>query len=152
MRATAKAPLTGITRLRRNSAEGVQVIQSNRERPSVAARSRADKIYHGVEAIVEALTAGAVAGNPFPSEEDVIALLVEVNEAVKRGNRAAVGSKAVEACPQEGAVVPEAEDPAVAELVAAEGAPVVVEADGKNWVKMFNIINYKFDGGKGDVY
>ena len=109
----------------------------------MVAQSREDRIYHGVEAIVEALTAGAVAGNPSRSGADVIALLVEVgvNEAVKRGNRAAGVVQA--------ARVPEA---AVAEVVAAEGAPVVVVADGKNWVKMFNNINYKFDGGKGDVY
>jgi len=143
MRATAKAPLTGIRGLRRSSAEGVQVKQPSRGRPSVVAQSREDRIFPGAVAIVEALTAGAVAGNPSRSGEDVTALLVEVSEAVKRGNRAAGVVQAARA------VVPEA---AVAEVVAAEGAPAAVEADGKNWVKMFNIINYKFDGGKGDVY
>jgi hypothetical protein len=63
---------------------------------------------------------------------DVIALLVEVSEAVKRGSRAAGVVQAAGACPQEGAVVPEA----VAGLVAA-----AVEADDKNWTKMVNIIN-----------
>jgi len=153
IRATAKASPTGINRLDRSSTEGVQVMPPNHENLSVAVRIRAGRTFPGEVAIVEALTAGAVAGTQPPrSEVDVIALLVEVSEAVKRGNRAAVGSKAVEACPQEGEVVPEAEDPAVAELVAAEGAPVVVVADGKNWVKIFDIINYKFDGGKSDVY
>ncbi len=101
-------------------------------------RSRAGKIYHeGVE-IVEALTAGAVAGIPSPIAAVVTALLVGVSEVVKRGNRAAEVVQAVNACPQEGAVAPEvlaAEDSAVAGLVAAA---VAAEGDDKNWVKMFN--------------
>ena len=151
IRATAKASPTGINRLDRSSTEGVQVMPPNHENLSVAVRIRAGRTFPGEVAIVEALTAGAVAGTQPPrSEVDVIALLVEVSEAVKRGNRAAVGSKAVEACPQEGEVVPEAVvEPG--EAVAAAGL-VAVEADGKNWVKMFNIINHKFDGGKGDAY
>ena len=140
MRATAKAPLTGIRGLRRSSAEGVQVKQPSRGRPSVVAQSREDRIFPGAEEIVEALTAGAVGENQQPpSGAGVIALLVEVSGEVKRGNRAAVGSKAVEACPQ--VVVPEAEDPAVAGPVAAVAEVVAVEADDKNWIKMFNIID-----------
>jgi hypothetical protein len=111
----------------------------------VAVVIREGRIYHEAVGIVEALTAGAVAGSqPPPSEVDVIALLVEVSEAVKRGSRAAGVVQAVEVCPQEGAVVQEAG--AVVPEVAA------VEADDKNWVKMFNVISYKFDGGKSDAY
>ena len=88
---------------------------------------------------MEALTAGAVAGNPSPSGEDVTALLVEVSGEVKRGNRAAGAVQAAGACPQ--VVVPEAEDPAVAGPVAAVAEVVAVEADDKNWIKMFNIID-----------
>jgi hypothetical protein len=99
----------------------------------VAVRIRAGRTFLGEAGIVGALTAGAVAGNqPLPNEVDVIALLVEVSEVVKRGNRAAGVVQAVEVCPQEGAVVPEA----VAGLVVA-----AAEADDKDWVKMFNIIN-----------
>jgi len=170
MRATAKAPLTGITRLGRSTVEGAPVMQSNREKLFVVVRSRADKIFLGEAAIVEALTgvvrlaivgaltAGdaedkqplpsgeAVAGNrASPSEVVAIALLVEVIVAVKRGNRAAGVVQAV------GAVAPEA----VAGLVAVAAGLVVavaVEADDKNWLKIFDIINCKFDGGKSNAY
>ncbi len=146
-RAIAKALLTGITRLRRSTAEGVQVKQPSRGRPSVAAQSRVDRIYLEAAEIVEALTAEAVAGIQSRSEADVTALLVEANEAVKRGNRAAGVVQAVKACPQEGAVVPE--------VLAAEAAVVAVAAvedDDKDWVKMFNIVNCKLDGGESDAY
>ena len=144
IRATAKASPTGINRLDRSSTEGVQVMPPNHENLSVAVRIRAGRTFPGEVAIVEALTAEAVGENQQPpSGAGVIALLGEVSGEVKRGNRAAGVVQAARA------VVPEA---AVAEVVAAEGAPVVVVADGKNWVKMFNNINYKFDGGKSDVY
>ena len=141
IRATAKASLTGITRLRRSSIEGVQGIQSIREILSVAVGIRADRTFLGEVAIagaltgvvrlaiVGALTAEAVVGNQgFRTGVDVIALLVEVSEAVKRGKAAAGVVQAVEVCPQEGAVVREAEDPAAAGLVAA-----AVEADD-SWI------------------
>ena len=93
---------------------------SNREILSVAVKARADRIYHeAVETervlvlrIEEALTG-----------VDVIALLVEVSEGVKRGNKAAGVVQAVGACQ---AAVPEAEDSAV--VVAAAEAAVVVAA------------------------
>jgi hypothetical protein len=140
MRAIAKAPLTAIREPRRSSTERVQVMPPNREKLSVAARTRAVRIYHEAAEIVEALTAGAVAGNQQPrSGEDVTALLLEVSGEVKRGNRAAGVIQAAGACPQ--AVVPEAEDPAVAGPVAVVAEVVAVEADDKNWIKMFNIID-----------
>ena len=140
IRATAKASLTGISRLVRSSTRPPPGKPLKLVNLFVAVRSRADRIYHEAGEIVEALTAAVGVGNQAPpSEADVIALLVEVSEAVKQGNKA---TGVVQAA---GAVAPEAEDPAVAGLVA-------VEADGKNWVKMFNIINYKFDGGKSDAY
>jgi hypothetical protein len=111
----------------------------NRENLSVAVRSRAGRIYHEAAEIVEALTAGAVAGNPCHSGEDVTALLVEVSGEVKRGNRVAGVVQAVEACPQEGAVVPEV--PAAEEEEAAVAEVEAVEADDKNWIKMFNMID-----------
>jgi hypothetical protein len=116
---------------------------------SVAAVIRAVRIYHEAAAIVEALTAGAVAGSPSRSGVGVIAPLVEVSEAVKRGNRAAGVVQA--------ARVPAAEDSAVAEVVAAVvaaavAAAVAVAVDDKDWVKIFNTINYKFDGGKSHAY
>ena len=124
----------------------------DRENLSVAVRSRASRTFLGEVAIVEALTAGAVAGNQRPpSGADGIVLLVGVREAVKRSNKATAVLQAVRARPQEGAVVPEVpaakQGAAVADLVAVEG-PV----DGKNWVKMVNIINYKFHGGESDAY
>ena len=125
IRATARAYLTGINRLDRSSTKPLPEKLVKLVILFVAVVIRAVRIYHEAAGIVEALTAGAVAGSqPPPSEVDVIALLVEVSEAVKRGNRAAGVAQAVEACPQEGAVVQEAEDPAVAGLVAA-----AVEAD-----------------------
>ena len=95
----------------------------NREKLSVAVQIRADRTLPGEVAIVEALIAGA------PSAVVAIALLEEVSEAVKRGNRATVVVQAVRVCPQEGAVVPavvaaeEAE-----EVVVAVGAPAAVAA------------------------
>lgn len=146
-RAIAKAPLTGTRGLLRSTAGGVQVKQPSRGRPSVAAQSRADRIYLEAAEIVEALTAGVVAGNPSRSEADVTALLVEASGVVKRSNRAAGVVQVVKACPQKGAVAPE--------VLAAEAAVVAVAAvedDDKDWVKMFNIVNYKFDGGENDAY
>ena len=61
IRATAKAPLTGITRLLSSSAEGVQIKESNREKLFVVVRTKADKVF---------LKAGVVAGKqPPPSLE-----------------------------------------------------------------------------------
>jgi len=150
IRATARASLTGINRLDRSSTKPLPEKLVKLVILFVAVVIREGRIYHEAVGIVEALTAGAVAGSQPPrSEVDVIALLVEVSEAVKRGNRAAGVVQAVEVCPQEGAVVPGAEDPAAAEVVAVA---VEAEADDKNWVRMFNVINYKFDGGKRNAY
>jgi len=54
--------------------------------------------------------AGTVPGNPLPpSKVEVIALLGEISEAVRRGNRATVVVQAARACPhQEGAPVQQA--------------------------------------------
>jgi hypothetical protein len=98
----------------------------NRENLSVAVRNRADRIYHEGVAIVEVLTEGTVPA----SQASLIAvvakvLLVEVSEAVKRGNRATVVVQAARACPQEEALaqeVPAAEqEEAVAAVVAVAG-------------------------------
>jgi hypothetical protein len=145
IRATARAYLTAIRELLRSLTRPPPGKPLKVVILFVAVVIREGRIYHEAVGIVEALTAGAVAGSqPPPSEVDVIALLVEVSEAVKRGSRAAGVVQAVEVCPQEGAVVQEAG--AVVPEVAA------VEADDKNWVKMFNVISYKFDGGKSDAY
>ena len=84
MRATAKAPLTGIKVLRRSSIGERLRMPPNRGKLSVAVRIRVDRTFPGEVAIVEALTAGV------PSGVVVIALLVEeVSGAVKQGNKAA---------------------------------------------------------------
>ena len=164
IRAIARVSLTGINRPDRSSTKPPPEKPVKHVILFVAAVIRAVRIYHEaaeiVEAstagapagIVEALTAGVVAGNPPRSGEGVTALLVEVSGAVKRGNRAAGVAQAAGACPQ--AVVREAEDPAVAGLVAvvAAAAAAAVEADGKDWVKMSSIINYEFDGGERNAY
>jgi len=131
MRATAKASLTGIRGLGRSITKPPPGKPLKHVILSEAVRIRGDRIFPGAVAIVEALTAGVVAGTqPPPSEVDVIALLEEVNEAVKRGNRATAAVRAVRACLREGAVVPEVpvaeEEEAVVGLVvvaAVEGAP-----------------------------
>jgi hypothetical protein len=70
----------------------------NRENLSVAVRIRADRTLPGEVAIVEALTAGAVADNQASRIAVAVkVLLVEVSEAVKRGNRVAVAVRAVRA-------------------------------------------------------
>jgi hypothetical protein len=154
IRATARASLTGINRLDRSSTKPLPEKLVKLVILFVAVVIREGRIYHEAAGIVEALTAGAVAGNQPPRSGvgnqpprtgvDVIALLVEVSEAVKRGSRAAGVVQAVEVCHQEGAVVPE--------VVAAGLVAAAVEAGDKDWVKMVNIINYKFDGGKSDAY
>ena len=63
----------------------------NREKISVAVRIRADRILPGEAAIVEALTAAARIAVA------AIALLEEVSEAVKRGNKATEVLQAVRA-------------------------------------------------------
>jgi hypothetical protein len=122
MRATAKAPLTGIKGLLRSSIGERLRMPPNREKISVAVRIRADRILPGEAAIVEALTAAARSG--------VVArapLEVEVSEAVKRGNRAAVAVRAVRACLQEVEVEVVAVA-AVAVVAAVVVAAVAVEA------------------------
>jgi hypothetical protein len=113
MRATAKASLTGINRLDRNLTKPPPGKPLKHVILTVAVGIRADRICHGAAGTVEALTG-----------VDVIALLVEVSEEVKRGNRVTAAVQVAGACPQ--AVVPEAEDIAVAGLaaVAAEVAAV----------------------------
>ena len=152
IRAIARVSLTGINRPDRSSTKPPPEKPVKHVILFVAAVIRAVRISHEAAGIVEALTAGAVAGNPSRSGEDVIAHLVEVSGAVKRGNRAAGVAQAAGACPQ--AVVRGAEDPAVAGLVAvaAAAAAAAVEADGKDWVKMSSIINYEFDGGERNAY
>jgi|MudIll2142460700_1097286.scaffolds.fasta_scaffold383821_2 hypothetical protein len=137
IRVTAKVSLTGIKGRRRSSTKPPPGKPVKHVILSVAVRIRADKTFLEEAAIVEASTAGAVAGNPSRSEADVIALLVEVSGEVKRGNRAAGVIQAAGACPQ--AVVPEV--PAAEEEEAAVAEVVAVEADDKNWIKMFNIID-----------
>ena len=96
------------------------------ENLSVAARIKADRTFLGEVAIVEALTAGIVPANQAsPIAEGAIALLVEVNEAVKRGNRATVVVQAVKAHPHEVAAVG-------APAAVAEVAEAAVAADAGN--------------------
>jgi hypothetical protein len=115
MRATAKAPLTGIKTLLRSSIGERLRMPPNREKLSVVMRIRVDRIYHEAAGIVPANQASPIAVG-------AIALLVEVNEAAKRDNRAAGVVQAGGACPQAGEVVLEAGE-VVPEAVAA------VEAD-----------------------
>ena len=80
----------------------------------VAAVIREGRIYHEgveIERVLVLRIEGALNGVV------VIALLEEASGAVKRGNRATAAVRAVRACLREEAVVPEAEDPAVAGLV-----------------------------------
>ena len=131
--ATGKASLTGIRGLPRSLTRPLHGKPVKLVILFVAVRIRAGRTLPGEVAIAEALTAGAVAGNPPPSGVDVIALLAGagVSGEVKRGNRAAVVVQAVEA------VAPEAvEEEAVAAEAEAEAAAVVVVAaadDDKNW-------------------
>jgi len=119
MRATAKASPTGIRGRRRS------ITKPPRGKPLklviliVAAVIRAGRIYQEAAGTVEALT-GVV----------VIALLEEASGAVKRGNRATAAVRAVRACLREEAVVPEAEDPAVAAVAVAAVAAVVAAVVG----------------------
>ena len=66
----------------------------NRENLSVATRIREDRIYHEAAGIVPANQASPIAVGAK-------VLLVEVNEAAKRGNRATVVVQAVKAHPHE---------------------------------------------------
>jgi hypothetical protein len=91
MRATAKAPLTGIKGLLRSSIGERLRMPPDPENLFGAVGIRADRTFPGEVAIVEALIAGA------PSGVVAIALLEEVSEAVKRGNRVAVAVRAVRA-------------------------------------------------------
>ena len=103
----------------------------NRGKLSVAVRIRVDGTFPGEVAIVEALTAGIVPANQAsPIAVGAIALLVEVNEAAKLGNRATGVVQAVKAHPHE-VEVEVAEAPLVAaeeaeEAVVAVGAPAAV--------------------------
>jgi hypothetical protein len=80
----------------------------NRENLSVAMGIRVDRIYHEAAGIVPANQASPIAVG-------AIALLKEVSEAAKRGNRATVVVQAAKAHPQE------------VEVEVAEAPPVVVE-------------------------
>jgi hypothetical protein len=91
----------------------------NREKISVVVRIRADRILPGEAAIVEALTAAARIAVA------AIALLGEVSEAVKQGNKVAVAVQVVRACLQEVEVEVVA---AVAVVAAVVVAAVAVEA------------------------
>ena len=93
----------------------------NREKLSVAMRIREDRIYREAAGIVPANQASPIAVG-------AIALLVEVNEAAKRGNRATVVVQAVKAHPQEVEVeVAEVGAPAAVGAV-AEAAVAAVDA------------------------
>ena len=97
----------------------------NRGNLSVAARIKADRTFLGGVAIVEALTAGIVPTNQAsPIAVGATALLEEVSEAAKRGNRATGVVQAVKAHPHE-VEVEVAEAPPAAE---EEGAVAVVGA------------------------
>ena len=94
MRSTAKAPLTGIKgQLRSTIGHRLRTLP-NRGNLSVAVRIRADRIHHEAAGIVPANQASPIAVG-------AIALLVEVNEAAKRGSRATVVVQAVKAHPHE---------------------------------------------------
>ena len=103
-------------------------MRPNRENLSVAERIKADRTFLGEVAIVEALTAGIVPANQAsPIAVGAIALLVEVNEAAKRGNRATVVVQAVKAHPHE-VEVEVAEVGAPVAVGVAEAAVAVVDA------------------------
>ena len=96
----------------------------NRENLSVAVRTREDRIYHEAAGIVPANQASLIAvGGKV--------LLVEVNEAAKRGNRATGVVQAVKAHPHE---VAEVSPAAVVEVDApvAAVAEAAVVADAGN--------------------
>jgi hypothetical protein len=128
MRAIAKGSLTGINRLDKNSTRPPPGKPVKPVILFVAAVIRAVRIYHEAAEIVEALTAGAVAGNPPPSGVGVTALLVEVSGAVKRGNRAA-GVVQAGGVPEAAVAGPVAVAAAVA---AAVVAAAVAAADDKD--------------------
>ena len=111
MRATAKGSLIGIRGLLRSLTRPPPGKPLKLVILFVAVEIREGRIYHEAAGTVEALTVGAVVGNPPPSWVGVIALLEEASGAAMRGNRA---TGVVQA---EG--VPEAEDPAAAGPVAA---------------------------------
>ena len=117
MRATAKASPTGIRGLLRSLTRPPPGKPLKHVILSVAAVIREGRIYQEAAGTVEALT-GVV----------VIVLLEEASGAVKRGNRATAAVRAVRACLREEAVVPEAEDPAVAGLVVVAVAAVAAAA------------------------
>ena len=117
MRATAKASLTGIRGLLRSLTKPPPGKPVKLVILIVAVEIREGRIHHEAAGTVEALT-GVV----------VIALLEEASGAVKRGNRATAAVRAVRACLREEAVVPEAEDPAVAGLVVVAAVAVAAVA------------------------
>jgi len=132
------------------------VVPPNRENPSVVAQIRGDRTFPAEVAIAGAaagrqpLPSGeVVVGNrAFPSEVDAKVLLADHRgAAAKQGNRAAAALQAVKAHPQEGAVAPEAVVAVVLVVVAA-----AVAGDDNHWIKIINIVNYKFDGGESDAY
>jgi len=81
----------------------------SRGKTFAAGGNRANRTPQKAAGTEEALIAGAgtVPGSPLPpSKVGVIALLGEISEAVRRGNRATVVVQAARACPhQEGALV-----------------------------------------------
>ena len=124
MQTTAKAPLTGIKRQLRSSIGERLLMLPNRENLSAATRIREDRTYHEAAGIVSVNQASLIAVGAK-------VLLVEVNEAAKRVNRATVVVQAARVCPrpQGRAVVPEvvaAEEEE--EAVAAVDAPAAVGA------------------------
>ena len=95
----------------------------NREKLSVAMRIREDRIYHEAAGIVPANQASPIAVG-------AIALLVEVNEAAKLGNRATGVGQAAKAHPHEVEVeVAEVDAPAA---VGAVAEAAVAAADAGN--------------------
>ena len=114
IRATGKAFLTGIRGLHRSLTRPPPGKPLKLVILFVAAAIKVDRTSPGaveIERVLVLRIEGALNG------VDVIALLEEKGGAVKQGNRVTAAVRAVRACLREGAVVPEAEDPAVAGLV-----------------------------------
>ena len=115
-RATAKVPPTGIKgQLKSTIGERLRM-RPNRENLSVAERIRVDRIHHEAAGIVPTNQASPIAVG-------ATALLEEVSEAAKRGNRATVVVQAVKAHPHEVEVE-------VAEAAVAEAVEVVAAGAG----------------------
>ena len=127
MRATAKASLTGIRGLLRSLTKPPPGKPVKLVILFVAALIREGRIYHEgveIERVLVLRIEGALNGVV------VIALLEEASGAAMQGNRATAAVRAVRACLREEAVVPEAEDPAVAAVAVAAVAAVVAAVVG----------------------